>query len=62
MVRDADIKLNNIASRLRLPCARDHMSEMIVTTIETKMVRRAVLMFFFTKEFDQHEPNRIKIF
>lgn len=61
MARETDIKLCHMASRLRLAWTRNHMSEMIMTATESKMTPREVLEFFFTKEIDQRESNRIKI-
>ena len=59
--RATDEKLSQMASRLRLVFTRDHLNEMVTTAIESKMNPREVLQYFFSREIDQREANRIKL-
>ncbi len=61
VMRASDEKLTQMASRLRLVFTRDHLTEMVTTATEAKMTPREVLQYFFTKEIDQREANRIKL-
>ena len=59
--RETDIRLSQMAARLRLVFLRDHMEDLMVTASDAKMTPREVLEYVFTKEIDQRESNRIKI-
>ena len=59
--RETDIRLSQMATRLRLVFLRDHMEDLMVTASDAKMTPREVLEYVFTKEIDQRENNRIKI-
>lgn len=59
--RSSDIRLKNMAVRLRLTYMRDHMCEMLDQATETKMTPRETLEYFFNKEIDERETNRVKL-
>lgn len=59
--RDTDIRLSQMAERLRLSFMRDHMTDMLATVSGAKMTPRETLEYFFSKEIDQRETNRIKL-
>lgn len=59
--RDTDIRLSQMAERLRLSYMRDHMTDMLATVTGAKMTPRETLDYFFNKEIEQRENNRIKL-
>lgn len=60
-VRAIDVKLSLMAERLKLSLMRDSMTEMLETATEAKMTPRETLEYFFKKEIDRREANRIKL-
>lgn len=59
--RPTDVKLREMAARLRLSLMRENMAEMLATATAAKMTPRETLEYFFSKEIDQREANRIKL-
>lgn len=59
--RDTDVKLSQMAARLRLAFIRDHLSDLVQTAADAKMTPREMLEYCFTKEIEQREANRIKL-
>lgn len=60
-VRAIDVKLSAMAERLKLSLMRDCMTEMLETATKASMTPRETLEFFFKKEIDRREANRIKL-
>ena len=61
MSRATDTKLASMAARLKLTLMRDNMDDMVQTATEAKMNPRETLEYFFSKEIEQRESNRIKL-
>lgn len=61
MSRETDVKLAQMATRLKLTLMRDNMDAMLRTVTEAKMTPRETLEYFFSKEIEQREANRIKL-
>ena len=61
MSRETDLKLARMAARLNLTLMRDNMEAMLRTVSEAKMTPRETLEYFFTKEIERRETNRIKL-
>ena len=59
--RETDQRLSQMAARLRLSLMRDNMSTLLDTATESKMTPREALEYFFQKEIDQRENNRIRL-
>lgn len=59
--RETDIRLSQMASRLKLAMLRDNMATMLQTATEAKMTPRETLEYFLGKEVEQREANRIRI-
>lgn len=61
MSRETDLKLAKMAARLKLTLMRDNMEFMLRTVSEAKMTPRETLEYFFSKEIEQRESNRVKL-
>lgn len=61
MNRQTDVKLAQMAARLKLTLMRDNMESLLKTVIEAKMTPRETLEYFLSKEIEQREANRIKL-
>lgn len=60
-IRETDQRLSQMAARLRLSLMRDNMGTLLDTATESKMTPREALEYFFQKEIDQRENNRIRL-
>lgn len=60
-IRETDQRLSQMAARLRLSLMRENMGTLLDTATESKMSLREALEYFFQKEIDQRENNRIRL-
>lgn len=60
-MRDVDLRLKDLSTRLRLTYLRDHLEEMVSKATESKMTPRETLEFVLTKEASQRDYNRSRL-
>ena len=60
-MRATDVRLTNMAARLRLTYTRDHLSELVEIAGKGKMTPRETLEFIFKKEVEQRDNNRVRL-
>lgn len=60
-IRETDHRLSQMAARLRLSLMRNNMGTLLDIATESKMTPREALEYFFQKEIDQRENNRIRL-
>lgn len=59
--RPTDVRLAEMAARLRLTYLRDHMAELVETAATSHMTPRETLEYVFRKEVEQRDENRVRL-
>ena len=59
--RPSDVRLKEMAARLKLTYIRDHFDELLATAAEAKMTPRETLDLFFEREIRQRDINRSRL-
>lgn len=57
----ADVRLIEMAARLRLTYTRDHLVELVETAAQSHMTPRETLEYIFGKEVKQRDENRVRL-
>lgn len=59
-LRETDVRLKAMASRLKLSYTRDHLQEMLDEAGRVNLTPRETLEYFFAQEITQRDANRIR--
>ena len=60
-ISETDERIKNLASRLRMPFIRDHLTELFRAATDAHFTPRETIEYFFKNEIEQREANRIKL-
>ena len=60
-LRPTDVRLTEMAARLRLTYTRDHLVELVETAAKSHMTPRETLEYVFKKEVEQRDENRVRL-
>ena len=60
-LRPTDVRLTEMAARLRLTYTRDHLVELVETAARSHMTPRETLEYVFKKEVEQRDENRVRL-
>lgn len=60
-LRPTDVRLTEMAARLRLTYTRDHLVELVETAAKSHMTPRETLEYVFKKEVAQRDENRVRL-